>query len=143
MVLVESGATHNFMKDSVSKRLVLKLEEYLNAIKAVISKVAKVIGKAKDILVRLSDWSGMIGFMVVPLDDFDVVLGKDFLRAAKAAPVTYVNSMVIFLGNEPIVVPMVRKHLEPSPLTSLSMPSMDRPGTKQTIRQKCQGETSA
>ena len=81
----------------------------------------KVVGKAKDILVKLGDWSRVISFMVVPLDDFDVVLGQDFLRVAKAVPVTCADSMVIFLGENPIVVPMVRNHLEPISFTDLSM----------------------
>ena len=35
MVMVNSATTHNFMKDSVSKRLGLTLEEPPNVIKAV------------------------------------------------------------------------------------------------------------
>ena len=35
----------------------------------------KVVGKAKDVSVKLGDWSRVIDFMVVPLDNFDVVLG--------------------------------------------------------------------
>lgn len=143
MALVDSGATHNFMKDSVAKRLDLKLEESPNAVKAVNSKVAKVIGKAKDVSMRLGDWTGVINFTVVQLDDFDVVLGQDFLRTTKATPVTCVDSMVVFSGNDPIVVPMVRKHLEPAPLSTLSISGADKLGTKQTIGQRCQGETSA
>ena len=61
---------------------------------------------------KLGDWSRVIGFTVVPLEDFDVVLGQNLLRVAKVAPMTCANSMVIFLGEDPIVVPMVRNHLE-------------------------------
>ena len=82
----------------------------------------KVIGKANDVSVKLGDWSRVIGFTVVPSDDFDVVLGQNLLRVAKATPVTCANSMVIFLGEDPIVVPIVRNHLEPVSFTNLSMP---------------------
>ena len=81
----------------------------------------KVVGKAKDILVKLGDWSRVIGFMVVPLDDFDVVLGQNLLRVDKAAPMTCADSMVIFLGEDPIIVPMVRNHLESVSFMDLSM----------------------
>ena len=57
------------------------------------------------------------------MDDFDVVLGQNLLRVAKATPVTCTDSMVIFLGEDPIVVPMVRNHLELVSFTDLSMPS--------------------
>ena len=55
MAMVDSATTHNFMKDSVSKRLGLTLEEPPNAIKAVNSQMEKVVGKAKDISVKLGD----------------------------------------------------------------------------------------
>ena len=58
----------------------------------------KVVGKAKDVSVKLGDWSRVIGFMVVPLENFDVVLGEDFLRVAKVAPMICADRMVIFLG---------------------------------------------
>ena len=81
----------------------------------------KVIGKAKDVSVKLGDWSRVIGFTMVPLDDFDVVLGQDLLRVAKVVHVTCADSMEIFLGEDPIVVPMVRNHLEPVSFMDLSM----------------------
>ena len=82
----------------------------------------KVVEKAKDVSMKLGDWSRVINFTMVPLDDFDVVLGQDFLRVAKAAPVTCTDSMVIFLGEDPIVVPMVTNHLEPVSFMDMSMP---------------------
>ena len=106
MVMVDNVATHNFMKDSVSKRLGLTLEEPPNTIKAINSQMEKVVGKAKDVSVKLGDWSRVIGFTVVPLDDFDVVIGQNLLRVAKAVPMTWADSMVIFLGEDPVVVPM-------------------------------------
>lgn len=112
MAMADNGETHNFMKDSISKILGLKLEESPNAIKVVNSQMEKVISKAKDGSMKFGDWFGVIGFMVVLLDNFDVVLGQDSLRVSKAALVTCTYNMVIFSGNDPIVLPMVRKHLE-------------------------------
>ena len=43
------------------------------------------------------------------------------MRVAKVAPVTCANSIVIFLGEDPIVVPMVRNHLESVSFMDLSM----------------------
>ena len=103
----------------------------------------KVVGKAKDVSVKLDDWSRVIGFTVVPLDNFDVVLGQNLLRVAKATPVTCAESMVIFLGEDPIVVPMVRNHLESVSFTDLSMPGARKHSAKKTIRQGCQGETKS
>ena len=103
----------------------------------------KVIGKAKDISVKLGDWYRVIGFTVVPLDDFDVVLGQNLLRVAKATPVTCADSMVFFLGEDPIVVPMARNHLESVSFTDMSMPNARKQSAKKTVRQGCQGETKS
>ena len=100
----------------------------------------KVVGKAKDISVKIGDWSRVIGFTVVPLEDFDVVLGQKLLRVAKATPVTCEDSMVIFLGEDRIVVPMVRNHLDPVSFTDLSMSGARKHSAKKTVRQGCQGE---
>ena len=101
----------------------------------------KVVGKAKDALVKLGDWSRVIDFTVVNLDDFDVVLGQNSLRVAKAVPVTCAEIMVIFLGEDVIVVPMVRNNLEPVSFTDLSMPGARKHSVKKTVRQGFQGET--
>ena len=101
----------------------------------------KVIGKAKDVSVKLGDRSRVLDFTMVPLEDFDVVLGQKLLRLAKAAPMTCADSMVIFLGEDPIVVPMLRNHLELVSLTDLSMPGARKHSAKKTVRQGCQGET--
>lgn len=62
IVMVGSGAAHNFMKDSISKRLGLTLEVPPNTINAVNSQMEKIIGKAKDVSMKLGDWSRVIGF---------------------------------------------------------------------------------
>ena len=78
--------------------------------------------------------------MVVPLEDFDVVLRQKLIRVAKAARVTCADSMVIFLGEDPIVMPMVRNHLESVSFMDLSMLGGRKQSAKKTVRQGCQGE---
>jgi hypothetical protein len=77
----------------------------------------------------------VIGFTVVPLEDFDVELGQKLLRVAKAAPVTCADSMVILLGEDRIVVPMVRNHLE-----SVSFMDLSMSGTRNTVPRRPLGK---
>ena len=56
---------------------------------------------------------------------------------------TYADSMVIFLGEDPIVVPMVRNHLEPVSFMDLSISGARKQSAKKTIRQGCQRETKS
>jgi hypothetical protein len=65
------------------------------------------------------------------------------MRVAKAVPVTCADSIVIFLGEDPIVVPMVRNHWEPISFMDLSMPSARKQSAKKTVRQGCQRETKS
>ena len=54
---------------------------------------------------------------------------------------TCADSMVIFLGEDPIFVPMVRNHLEPVSFTDMSMSSTRKQSAKKTVKQGCQRET--
>ena len=77
--LVDSGATHNFVATKEAARLGLKLEEDTSRIKAVNNKAQKSQGVAKNVPMQIGDWKGMRSLLCVPLDDFDLILGVDFL----------------------------------------------------------------
>ena len=47
--------------------------------------VERVVGVAKDISLKLCEWCGKTNFTVVLMDDFEVVLGQEFMRKEKAA----------------------------------------------------------
>ncbi|KAJ8644515.1 hypothetical protein MRB53_006263 [Persea americana] len=47
--------------------------------KAVNSEEKPITSMANDVTLRLGEWSGLCNFIVVPLDDFTVILGIDFL----------------------------------------------------------------
>lgn len=52
-------------------------------IKDVNSAAQPVLGMAYRVHMSIGAWSGQWNLMVVPLDDFDVILGNDFFVAAK------------------------------------------------------------
>ena len=58
-------------------------------------------------------------------------------------PITCADNIVIFLGEDPIVVPMVTNHLEPVSFTDLSMLGARKQSAKKTVRQGCQRETKS
>ncbi|GMI86476.1 hypothetical protein HRI_002316900 [Hibiscus trionum] len=71
--------------------------------KAVNSAAATICGSVKGVKARLGSWEGSVDFTVFPMDDFDVVLGIDFMRKAQVIPVP-VASCLVFLGDCPGVV---------------------------------------
>ncbi|KAA0053506.1 uncharacterized protein E6C27_scaffold190G00630 [Cucumis melo var. makuwa] len=77
--MVDSGATHNFITEVEAKRLNLRWEKDAGRMKAVNSAALPIIGLVKRTMIRLGGWSGLVDFVVVKMDDFDVVLGMEFL----------------------------------------------------------------
>ncbi|KAL4184764.1 hypothetical protein AMTRI_Chr10g2730 [Amborella trichopoda] len=68
-----------------------------------------VVGTARDFLVKVEAWIGRIAFMAVPLDDFKVILGLEFLMTAKAVVVTHLSVLTVLDESSPCMIPVERK----------------------------------
>ena len=106
--LVDSGATHNFVATREVTGLGLKLEEDTSRIKAVNSKAQKIQGVAKNIPMQIGDWKGTCSLLCVPLDDFDLILGVDFLLRAKVALIPHLGGLVVLEEKQPCFVKALR-----------------------------------
>ena len=93
--LVDGGATHNFVATKEATRLVLKLEEDTNRIKAVNSKAQKIQGVAKNILMQIGEWKDTCNLLCVPLDNFDLIIDVDFLLRAKVALIPHLGGLMV------------------------------------------------
>ena len=85
-VVIDIGATHNFVSDVKEKCLGLKLKKDVDHMKAVNLKALATIELAKQVRVKIVTWEGMIDLIVVQIDDFDVVLGMKFLAKKGVTP---------------------------------------------------------
>ncbi|RVW19037.1 Retrovirus-related Pol polyprotein from transposon 17.6 [Vitis vinifera] len=106
--LVDSGATHNFVATREATRLGLKLEEDTSRIKAVNSKAQKIQRVAKNVPMQIGDWKGTCSLLCVPLDDFDLILGVDFLLRAKVALIPHLGGLVVLEEKQPCFVKALR-----------------------------------
>ena len=93
--VVDSGVTHNFMATKKASKLGLKLEDDTNQIKTVNSKAQKIHGVSKNVLMQVGDQNGTCSLLCVPLDDFDLILGIDFLLKAKVALISYLGGLMV------------------------------------------------
>lgn len=59
--------------------------------------------------ISLGDWSGRINLLAVPLDDFDLILGIDFLTIAKATMMPHLGGMLIMEESHPHFVAGIQK----------------------------------
>ena len=116
-IMVDTGATHNFISEGEARKLGLKLEKDSGRMKAVNSKAFTTAGVAKQVVVKLGSWQGKTDFVVAQMDDFDVVLGMEFLIAHHVIPVPAANSLMI-MGEDPCVVPVQNKQPEEIKLIS-------------------------
>ncbi|VVB03697.1 unnamed protein product [Arabis nemorensis] len=94
-VMVDTGGTHNFMAEDEVVRLGVEWTKRDGWIKTVNAKAQPVNGVAYGIEMQLGSWSGPVNFSVIPMDDFKVVLGMDFMRQVMAIPLSALSSVCI------------------------------------------------
>ena len=72
--LVDTGASHNFVKLEVADAIGLKKTSCDVKVKAVNSQAKAAAGIASGVTVHIGHWTGKIDFTVMPLDDFEMIL---------------------------------------------------------------------
>ncbi|TYK19839.1 uncharacterized protein E5676_scaffold811G00460 [Cucumis melo var. makuwa] len=101
--MVDSGATHNFITEAEARRLGLHWERDSGKMKAVNSIALPIVGLVKRTTIKLGGWRGPVDFVVVKMDDFDVVLGMEFLLEHQVIPMPSAKCLAI-TGSFPTVV---------------------------------------
>jgi hypothetical protein len=76
----------------------LHYEQAQTSFKAVNSGEQEIGGKTKDVSMKLGDWVGRTSFIVVPLDDYEVILGHEFLWTEKEVPILHTDCLDIMSG---------------------------------------------
>nr|GEU57083.1 hypothetical protein [Tanacetum cinerariifolium] len=102
--LVDSGATHSFVAIDEAERLGINATKGSGTIKVVNSLAKPIHEVAKDARVKIGKWEGMIDLSVIPMDDFKVVLGLEFLDKVRAFPMPFANSLCILDGGKTCMV---------------------------------------
>ncbi|VFQ93371.1 unnamed protein product [Cuscuta campestris] len=94
LAMIDTGASHNFVTERLIGRLQLKLEGNSSMIKTVNAAAKEVTGRAY-VKIKVGEWQGECSLTVLPLDDFDLILGNEFLIMVKAAVFPYLGGMMI------------------------------------------------
>ena len=87
--LLDTGASHLLVSSDVASKLGLKISKGGGTIKVVNSTPTPIDGVAHKVEVSIGEWHGQENLTVVTMDDFDVVLGLEFLDKVKAVLVPY------------------------------------------------------
>ncbi|OMO54028.1 Aspartic peptidase [Corchorus capsularis] len=89
--IVDTGASDLFVSEGGAKKLGLKVDKGQGWIKTVNSKETPTMGVAQGVELKLGAWSGKDNIEVIPLDDYDFVVGLDFLDRINALLVPFAN----------------------------------------------------
>jgi hypothetical protein len=103
--MLDSSATHTFVADRLVKELGLQLSDSHTLMKAVNSKAQRIAGMSYDVPITLDQWRGKQDMLVVNLDDYDIILGLDFLQKAKIVLMSYLNGVMIASEGCPCFIP--------------------------------------
>ena len=80
--LLDSGATHSFMSPKVVEQLGLSLKSPGSRVTLADGRVALSSGRALGVFVRVEEGgTQVVDFVILPIKDYEVVLGMDWLRA--------------------------------------------------------------
>ncbi|KAF2282308.1 hypothetical protein GH714_044059 [Hevea brasiliensis] len=93
LALMDTGASNNFLREEEAKRLGIPYEREMGWLKAVNSTPNLVHGVARNVKVRIGDWKGTLDFFVVSMDEYQCVLGVDFVDRVKAIPMLFAKHM--------------------------------------------------
>ncbi|KAA0059255.1 uncharacterized protein E5676_scaffold84663G00040 [Cucumis melo var. makuwa] len=89
--MVDSGATHNFITEAEARCLRLRWEKDEGRE----FRCLPIVRLVKRTTIKLGGWKGPVDFVVVKMDDFDVVLGMDFLLEHQVIPMPSTKCLAI------------------------------------------------
>ncbi|XP_043809670.1 uncharacterized protein LOC122722623 [Manihot esculenta] len=121
--LVDTGASHNFMKLDVAKKLGVPFQGDKGWLKVVNSFPTPTYGVARNVQVKIGEWTGTLDFYIINLDDHSCVLGMDFMDKVKAVLLPYANDMCLADGNTLKAINLARGKSATSTLSSLQVVS--------------------
>ncbi|XP_056687894.1 DNA damage-inducible protein 1-like [Spinacia oleracea] len=101
--MVDTGASHNFVTEAEARRLGSVLKKGGGSMKFVNSKAKPILGVAEQVEAKLGDYEGKMNFTAVKMDDFNLVLGLEFLRSSKAVIMPHLNSLLVAGGQTCLV----------------------------------------
>ena len=94
--MLDTGATHNFVDESMVQQLDLKVSKCPSKIKAINFEAKPISGIVFGVKFKVGEWTGKVNFLIMKFDDFDVILGDEFFVAAKVALLPFIGMMLIF-----------------------------------------------
>ena len=93
LTMVDSGASHNSMSENIARRIGLKFVPARTQMKTINSPPMDILGIAEKVDTTLGEWTGKVDFTIVRIDDYEVVLGMEFMKQFDAMIVPHLKKL--------------------------------------------------
>ncbi|KAL5758924.1 hypothetical protein ACOSP7_021535 [Xanthoceras sorbifolium] len=101
--LLDTGADNNYLAQHMVDRLGLSLSKCSKRVKAMNLGAVAVLDET-EIEISLGTWHGQCMMNVIPLVDFEMVLGIEFFVKAKVSVMSYLRGILIGDGDHPCFI---------------------------------------
>ena len=98
MAMIDTGDTHTFVDVKIATKLGLKLSKSPFYVKTVNAKAQAIVGMSYGLSMSTGSWVGKHNLMVMPLGEFEIVLGIDFLRKFQFVPFPHLDGVMVMNG---------------------------------------------
>lgn len=106
MAMVDTGATNSFLSERCVGDLGLKMAPSELQIRMANAEVQQIRGTS-NVGLTVGEWQGNFTFNIVALDDFDCILGMDFLLMTRTAVIAHLGGIMMENGGWPFFVKAV------------------------------------
>ncbi|KAH1038918.1 hypothetical protein J1N35_040661 [Gossypium stocksii] len=106
--LITTSASKFFIPEDTAQKLDLKVEKEVRWIKTMNSNKVPTMGVEKEVKLQLGDWTGKETIELIPLDDYDIVVGLSFLDQINALLIPFIDYMCVMDSHQQCLVPMKR-----------------------------------
>ena len=93
--LVDTGAYDIFISEEAASKLGIRVEKVGGWLKTINSCEISTAGVARNIDLWIGTWEGKETLEVIPLDDYEFIIGIDFLDRINALIVPHANCLCI------------------------------------------------